>query len=441
MSSRAYLRSVLVGLAGAASVVACGDRSATTSAGGGGAAGTTSQTVVTVTSAGGGLPAATAIAPAGWHRWPFTPDDCAVFVPDDLASLEPLTWEPCPYMTDGCRRAGAPWAQQVGWGYMRLMSVSRAGDGLKALMRASEYEGIEVRLYDGDEPIGAWLTRWEGSQCQAYGPQLRGDRALVSLIRDHGPSQPITLEASPDVIFDAPQVLFEFQSSPYPGWPNGAVLRSENLVLYWENEGRITVHDLRDGVNYRPEFPADVIEFGNPELYDDRVFFWGYNYGISSLWTWTPAEGPRVLAGGGTVSYDELDTDGIDMAWIQSTGYLGPLSFQQHELWTSPIARSSAELIPRKVADLPLPGMVGDMVSVGEGWAAIWFSEDDTRLYNLETGEIRRLPLVPGVSFNSGSEGLAIVGGEVWLQSFPFGAAGNDIRWITVFDLAKLPAG
>lgn len=179
--------------------------------------------------------------------------------------------------------------------------------------------------------------------------------------------------------------------------------------------------------------------FGNAETYEDTVFFSGFNYQLSGLWTWTPEQGARKLLKDNTYSYDMLDTDGVDMAWIRSQGFIGTQSFESYELWSAPFATSAEELAPVHVADLPLTGMVNDMVSVGEGWVAVWFSETDTRLFQLSTGEARRLPLADGVAYNMGSRGLVIVGNEVWVTSYPEGNGGNDVRWITVFELDKLP--
>src|SRR5690606_21661717 len=95
-----------------------------------------------------GLPTPDASAPPGWHRWPFPPNDCTIFVPDDLSIVEPLPWEPCPYQPDGCIRAGAPWAQEYHWGYgAGIIAAEVGGDVYWLVSRMSAGEWWESLYY------------------------------------------------------------------------------------------------------------------------------------------------------------------------------------------------------------------------------------------------------------------------------------------------------
>ncbi len=345
-------------------------------------------------------------------------------------------------MPDGCRRAGAPWAAEYGWGYGGIMTVRSGGANPEfAVVRRAESDTWELQAWRGDTILGAWRRDPNGGQCGAAGPLFEGDRVQWAALRQYAPSDPIIFEAvSVPELLTGPQELFRFDH-PAPAWPEGWFYRTERLLVVDENEGGMTVADLGTGESFRPTLPTNVATFGNIAAFEDTVFFYGYNYALSGLWTWTPAAGSVPLLKDDTYSYDMFDTDGADLAWIRSEGFLGPLSFQSYELWTSPFATNAADLMPSKVADLDLPGMVDDALSVGEGWVSVWFGPTDTRLYNLATGEVRRLPIDPGVSYQMGTHGLVIRDGDVWVKSFPTGAPGNDVRWITVFDLSKLPPG
>jgi hypothetical protein len=98
---------------------------------------------------------------------------------------------------------------------------------------------------------------------------------------------------------------------------------------------------------------------------------------------------------------------------------------------------SSSSLQPKKLATLP-QNFVPDP-SIGDGWAAA-YAGTEVHLYHLSDGLERKLPTISGLGWRSGqTEGLVITGGAVWVQTVLNPGAANDVRFITRFDIDKLP--
>jgi hypothetical protein len=139
-----------------------------------------------------------------------------------------------------------------------------------------------------------------------------------------------------------------------------------------------------------------------------------------------------------TDSYDRFATDGRDAVWTRSRDFVELNTFKTVELWTGQIA-DGAVAGQRRVMSLA-PGVL-PLVSLGEGWAALWRSGSEVRLVRLADGQVRHLPAVAMLSWDGGSGGLVIAGGAVWARASLRGAPGNDIRLLARFALDALPRG
>jgi hypothetical protein len=175
----------------------------------------------------------------------------------------------------------------------------------------------------------------------------------------------------------------------------------------------------------------------------NSVLFTGWTGGYNAAYVSTCCDDSSVaLLNAPAVSFDEAHTDGKDMAWIQSTGLIQTQQFQTYELWTAPFTTDAAQLQPKKLATLEIPGIGADMLTVGDGWVALRHTDSDhhVRLYRAADGAQKVLPAVPGVGWLGGSNHLLIHDGTVWIQGYVEGGAGNDIRWIARFTIDALPA-
>ncbi|MCC6556355.1 MAG: hypothetical protein IT372_25630 [Polyangiaceae bacterium] len=136
-------------------------------------------------------------------------------------------------------------------------------------------------------------------------------------------------------------------------------------------------------------------------------------------------------------SYDNFVTDGSDAVWVRGQNQIGLNHFEVVELFTSPIGPYPQPLQPKKMLTLPTTGTPS--LAVGDGWIAVRLGEEDTRLYRISDGFERRLPQVGRMWHGGQNHGLSILSGQLWVQSVPLGAAGNDVRFVTRFEIDKLP--
>src|SRR5690606_20799453 len=116
------------------------------------------------------------------------PCDCNIFVPDEIGSVDGLMWEACPYMSDGCVRAGAPWLDAWGDGYGAGQFEVTVLDGHEyvSVHRVGPEKWTENLLLRDRELIGMWRARPSdpSSQCFLAGPFFGAvDRAVVTSIR------------------------------------------------------------------------------------------------------------------------------------------------------------------------------------------------------------------------------------------------------------------
>jgi hypothetical protein len=300
-------------------------------------------------------------------------------------------------------------------------------------------------LLRGQELIGIWRSNVSdiNSECSARGPLFAGDgQAALSAIRAEHETEPHVFTSPLDAMSEAPARIEVFAPpGPLP-IPTGRVTRSNRLMVMWEHYGRFTVRDLQTGKTYRPEPPVSG-EMHDPFPIGDKVVYWVFGP-KRSVWVWSVDGESQPLLLDDAYSYDRFVTDGTDAVWIRGQNPIGANSYEVAELWTAPLALEPGALEPRKLVTLPGNGTRN--TSVGDGWGATGMSYfgmppfQDIRLYRLSDGAEKRLPVVEGYGWDSGQyAGLVIDGGAVWVRSLR--DPGNDVRFITRFDIDALPDG
>lgn len=378
----------------------------------------------------------------GWHRLTPAPPECTLQVTDDPAELPALAWEPCPFAA-GCRWAGAPWADQAGWGFGGLLSAAERDGRLYMTWSRALGDGAWETVMTADErPIAAWRQR-QGEPCLVGGPWLTpgGDASLVIIRRDleHAPW---VLHASPDRLARLPEAT-EFGAAGAAVRPRDIAAVAAGRLVLWEQSGRFAVRDLAAGTTVRNGGGADAVAPGRwmrptvPGPYG--VLYQDEQRGVGSVRRIAP-DGADELVAGGAASYDAAVADGAHAAWVRATGRGDDDTYADLELWTS-ASTGDRLAAPVRIASLP-PGPL-PLLSIGGGWIAARFDARDVRVWKIADGAdqeaARRLPAVDAIDWDGGPHGLVLAGGVAWVKASVTGRPGNDVRHIVRFDLEALP--
>jgi hypothetical protein len=408
-------------------------------AGAGGAAASplpTSSTTVGTTTSGGGLPVPPDAPPDGWHRWPFPPEDCNVYVPDDLATVEVPPWEPCPYMPDGCVRMDSPWRSELGLGYGGAMTVAQVGRITYAqLLRRAPGGWDEGWLFRDDALVGAWrgYISADTSFCGVRGPYAMPDGSVtLGLVRKHAEHAPFLAWGAPETLTQQPDAAQVVDAGP-TAFPTGGTTRSNDLLVLEEHYEHFTVYDLRDGTVHRPESPTGG-SIGSPFAVGGTVFFHVWELERSSVWAWTRESGSVPILRDDQYSYNVFDTDGEHAAWERGHHRTGVNQYETVEVFAAPIDEDAVSLEAKWLMTMPHGSITH--LSVGDGWVGVGVLSNDVRLLRVDGTEERRLPFIEGLGFHSGPRALAIAGRHVWTRT-PYS---NNVQHIVRFEMEKLAA-
>lgn len=449
--------------------------------------------------------------PAGWMAWSLAPRGCTVWIPeseDVLDGLAELEWRACPFLPTGCAALGATWARRTGWGFGGRLAAVAAGARTYLSMTRQIDDGVwETVLLGGAtalRPVAAWRQRLPEAGCvlgsvsltaaaaaDGRAPQVR---AALPILRGDDEVAPLVVWGEPEAMSRASEpaprrgglaglaaAASAPPTSPAPrvatfGGTGAEVLGREvalsrgELLVVWEHEDRFALRDLASGHTSRPaptwpsqasdtsgrRFPARP-PTGQPAFralleatpVDGAVLFNAWTGDLGSVWAADRAGHTTPLLAEPRASFDRFVTDGHRAAWLRSTGLRALNTFDAVELWTAHVERG-ALTSPRRVRKLG--GGVLPLLSLGEGWVALWQTappegagppagNPTVTLVRLSDGELRRLPEVPQLSWDGGSGGLAIASGAVWARASLRGAAGNDYRLLARFELEALPKG
>lgn len=450
-------------------------------------------------------PAAAPSPPPGWTSWGLAPPGCTLWIPERRAALEhlpELTWKACPFQAVGCTALGAPWAARTGWGFGgRLGAVSGGERTYLTFARQLEPELWETVVLAGASsehpalrPVAAWRQRLPEAGCVLGAVSLTVDRGRVTaalpVIRAEAENAPWIYLGAPESLSQPPEAplasLSELTSLDGLGAPleglgaprdgtrrvesfggpgaevmaSGVALRRGELLAVWEHEGRFALRDLTTGHTFRPTPPeADAEAAADPAAapafralleptpLGGAVVFGAWRGERNSVWTADRRGRTSPLLSDPRASFDRFTSDGQRAVWLRSTGFRDLNTFERVELWTAELAGSPAGsrggplalAAPRRLRRLPAGPL--PLISLGDGWAALWRAEDDVLLVRLSDGALRRLPVVPQLAWDGGSGGLAIAAGAVWARASLRGHAGNDSRLIARFALETLPKG
>jgi hypothetical protein len=388
------------------------------------------------------LPPAQVVAPTGWHRWPNPPMDCALFVPDDIAAVDPLAWEPCPFQHEGCTRATSPWGDENGgWGFGATISVSVREDTtyLRVGRVLQDYWSETVILRD-NEPIAAWRYLKPDSQCFPITAVGEGGSAGTAVYRLRNSTGPWAFLGPAETIMTAPERTLAYGSPGFADAPVGFLIWSDELLVL-NSTGRFSIRDLATDAFERP-WPPGIAEghgnLENPVPLGRTVYYWLWTFQLSSVWVRVPGGIHEPLLKDDQHSYGWFATDGTDAAWIRASGQLDAHHWTSSELWTSPVsADDPTGLQPRMLAaDV---GPIMPPTSVGDGWVAVHMDAKDVRLYRISDGLEKRLPVVPEYGWSESMyEGLMIAGGAIWVVTHNWPGT-NQVRYITRFEIDSLP--
>jgi hypothetical protein len=387
----------------------------------------------------------------GWQRLDAAPPECTLQVTDDPAELTALDWQPCPF-AEGCRWAGAPWAEEAGWGFGGLLSASEEGGVVYlAWSRALGDGAWESVLTADDRPVAAWRQK-QGEPCLLGGPWLApGGEAAAVVIRRDVEYAPWVLHASPTRLARQPGVA-EFGAEGAAVRPRDVASVAGGTLVLWEQNGRFAIRDLTSGTTRRIGSSAAARGAPGADRTGDAdwrrptppgrrgVLYQAERGGVGSIRRITAA-GEDELVTAGDASHDGLAADATHAAWTRATGPDGAEGFADLELWAAPAAGDDLGE-PVRIARLP-PGP-RPLLSIGGGWIAARFDARDVRLWKIADGAdqkaARRLPIADGLDWDGGPHGLVLAAGRAWVKASVTGRPGNDVRHLVRFELDRLPA-
>lgn len=375
-------------------------------------------------------------APDGWHLWPFAPSDTAIFVPDDISTVEGITWEPCPFQPQGCEMAGAPWKAVSGWGFGTSIraAASDAGTLLTFGRERNQHWDESVVVAGGDVVSVFAYNDLESSGHISHHPGTDG-KVAAYLVRNQKLNSPYAYISSPETMATQPErtEFFDASVNSYD-----MLTRSDRLLVMWEDYGRFAVRDLQTGATAHPQPDQDFAFLEMPYPVGDAVIYEAWTGYLGSIWVWTAdGKNTRVL-GDDTYSYDFPATDGSWVVWNKGTDFIKTNWFQTVELWASPIGTDIRKLEPRKLGTIPSGGLC--LPALGDGWVVAGISDTETRLWRLSDGAQKYIPPPPNLTLigNGWTMGMVIAGGKVWVSAAtnPYG---SNADYILRYDIESLP--
>lgn len=382
--------------------------------------------------------------PAGWHRWDQMPPDCHIYLPDDLSTVAPLTWEACPFQESGCQRIPSPWYTKDSGGFVRLLTVAGpAGDPTLAVARRITTTDEEVLLQQGGAVLAAWRFHIPSSGCVMSVPRPWKNRYVSIVLREAADPSPIVIDWAQGAPFEPPGAVTQHAFGP----PQASVLatriveRDDDAILIEEASGRFSLHDLTTGGTWRPKL-GPAVEAYEPALWGRFAVFQSWSPQAASLSVASldaPGDVVPLLAVPGVKTlWPALGRDGSGhgyLVWSQGSDETAEGVFTKLELWGSPLTAGSVAITPKKLRELPWTST--PLLSTGDGWSAVLGETGEVRLIPWDGSPGRRLPTVPDMPWLGQPGDVVIRDGSVWnLAQGKYPAEGA--RYIVRFDISSL---
>lgn len=317
--------------------------------------------------------------PNGWYRFDDYRCTCGIYLPKTAQDLPPpMHWEPCPPEAEPkntvCQQVKIDWVEGKGSpGVGVEFSAAWAHDSTVTLMTARYTpEGLYLLYADADGPVHmAVLSTWQAA-CTVIMTDVQDGYYVYRIREGVGPGGALAGrfdELRPSFVYRDTQT-FAYDMVFAVGRPG--VLRvnpyNELHVFPWDG-----------GIDATPAFVSSpAFEQGlkqNYPFFQDEALFWASDsLAINKQKVWTPDGGARdfITFGGDTTrgAFD-LNTDGVDMVWVQGSNRTNPNgAFPTNDVMTAPYTTDPGKLQPRRVRSLPSGSPFGTApVVVGCGYA------------------------------------------------------------------------
>jgi hypothetical protein len=318
--------------------------------------------------------------PNGWTRAPCIPSSCQVVIAPDAAHAHPgPSWTSC---GKGCLQVLATTSINPWHGIRNVLGAAK--DGARYLSLTIEDgshkpETQIVRVSDNTVIFDAVMLGGN-ENCSAYVNALSPERALFEIFYQLGTSSSDReLFYSVDLHDASPRLSFSQTSAAgferltvsshlwaaTPGFNRSLLWHpfaySESLDTAWQSpDGRVITHLAS----------SESTVFLSTELFETSS---GYE-----LLAWDAVEGPRPLAGSGSVTSGDSAccalTDGKMLTWLRgsSAGWQPDRAeFTDVVLMASPLATHAVELRPRKLRSAYQNNLGGVEGAIGGGYVLI----------------------------------------------------------------------
>lgn len=322
-------------------------------------------------------------------------------------AVPPLVWSACPDMEPGCSALVINW-DTSSKPPIAPPSVIRWGNGYRVGIY-SAWSGSHDRaaVYDVDgTPLVAWrvpeqcvpITPLLGVSHVWFGAQAPDVGKTSYIVEPYSSLSTATKALPVSVMSQARDAIDDV----FALW----LLDGRTVTLFDRTTGLVDTFGPSPGLGYK--FPHPVGDFAiiqhSPGLNQPKGYIWSRtSHGVTPL-----------LDPPGEVIPD-MKTDGSTLVWVQTPPFQqGQSVYPQGDLWTSPFAATTMDLVPSKRRPAPLVGTAYS--SAGEGFYALWGSIDkQVHVYRLS--DARHWSFAPPPKALQFREMVYVNSDEVWFQT------------------------
>jgi hypothetical protein len=411
-----------------------------------------------------GVDAAGAGFTQDWVRVPWAPQ-CALYQPTSpsvLAGVQPLHWKACSTGRSGCQELAIDWGTPAAAQALTLSATGSPGGGARiALQQDFSTSGTQYQsqyaIWDSDKGfVTAWrhdgdmsclevplgdVSLGQTAVTLATFPNQSVPTTVSQYIQIVGPAESLTSRQHPDYTFCSD---LGFGSCP-SSLLMAAVQANDSVVaMYFDQINALSIRNRATGGanSLRATDGGARMVWGDRSVVGGSVF---YSDG-SSVYVWSASAGERVLVAPAPTTYEhDVATDGMWLAWVESSNPDASGQFQNSQLVVSPYTESAAQVSRRVLLDGVCSSRSCD-VRVGNGYALVKVWKSLQQPWNSPGNGMRIIRIADGASWLLSPTGPHelwstgyVIAGQLWVPS-NLPASNGQVQTLQQLSLASLGA-